>query len=350
MMRGLRRPNVERGFVSLLTTILISLLLSIITLSVISLEALQLRKSEDAEQSLRAYYVAEAGIENAAAKVLSGSITANQSCQTGNPTSNPTTDGVWTCQQIEFTGSPFGVLGQPDVATTVNPGSTTPRYHSVVIAWNQSNDANPAHYTMPGTFPAAGAYTAAAPPLEVQIVQYPAGGFTPTDANLTLENMVLTPGGVSGNTAVSYTAANFTTASPYSTYCAPLSQSLPGALATLLGTTTPSYNCYMVLQNLDTGGTPNNYLFRIRSRYNSSAYQMTFKTGATGNGVTVDVPTGTAILDVTAHVGTEYRRVLSELPIGRSANGGLNYVMYSDTDICKDFNVINDAAQPGCPY
>ena len=345
------RLNRERGFVSLLTTILISLLLSIITLSVISLEALQLRKSEDAEQSLRAYYVAEAGIENAAAKILGGTIPigANQPCSAGSPSLNPTNDGTWTCQQIDFTGSPFGVLNQPDVATTVNPGTTTTPYQSVIIAWNQSNDPNAADYALTSGLPAQANYTAAAPPLEVQVVQYPAGGFTPTSANLTLETAVFTPGGTGGNTAVSYTAANFTTASPYSTYCAPLSQSLPASLSTLLGTSTASYNCYMVLTNLDTGGGEN-YLFRIRSRYTASAYQMTFRTGSAGGGTDVNVPTGTAIIDVTAHVGTEYRRVISELPIGTSAAGQLNYVMYSDTDICKDFQVINNAAQPGCPY
>src|SRR5260221_6730806 len=67
----------DQGFVSLLTAILISMLLLVITISLISLETFQLRKSEDAEQTLRAYYAAEAGVEDAGAKVLSGSISTS---------------------------------------------------------------------------------------------------------------------------------------------------------------------------------------------------------------------------------------------------------------------------------
>jgi hypothetical protein len=42
--------NQDKGFVSLFTCIMISLLLMVITMSVITLENLQLRKAEDSEQ------------------------------------------------------------------------------------------------------------------------------------------------------------------------------------------------------------------------------------------------------------------------------------------------------------
>jgi hypothetical protein len=93
-----------------------------------------------------------------------------------------------------------------------------------------------------------------------------------------------------------------------------------------------------------------NYIFRLRSRYTASAYRVTFKTGSNGGGAVVTVPDGTATIDVTARAGQTYRRVISKLPLNPSASAGLNYVMYSDTDICKNFEVIDNVAQPGCPY
>jgi hypothetical protein len=42
--------------------------------------------------------------------------------------------------------------------------------------------------------------------------------------------------------------------------------------------------------------------------------------------------------------------VISKLPLNKSAAAGLNYVIYSDSNICKNFDVINNVAQSGCPY
>ena len=74
---------------------------------------------------------------------------------------------------------------------------------------------------------------------------------------------------------------------------------------------------------------------------------MTFLNG----GTIVKVPDGTATIDVTARAGQTYRRVISKLPINGGASNGLNYVMYSDTNICKGFNVMNNlATSDGCNY
>jgi Tfp pilus assembly protein PilX len=345
-MRRMTAVQEERGIVSLLSCILISLLLVTITLSVLSVEAVQLRKSVDAEQSLRAYYVAEAGIEDAAANVLNGTVTSNQGCQAGNPVFDAAGDANWTCQQIDFTGSPAGNLGGADIATTVNPATSSPdQFHSVIVEWQQSGDPNAADYAVGGGFPPSGSYTAAAPPLELSIVQYPSGGFAAGNPALTLENAVFLPAGNTANFTANYSSANFTNSSPYSAHCAPLGGTLPASI----GGGATNYNCYAVLTNLDPTSNGYAYLFRIRSRYTSSSYKMIFKSGLLGDGSVVSVPSGTALLDVTAKAGTEYRRVISELPIGSGAAGGLNYVIYSDTNVCKDFKVINDVAQPPYP-
>jgi len=74
---------------------------------------------------------------------------------------------------------------------------------------------------------------------------------------------------------------------------------------------------------------------------------MTFLNGAS----VVTVPDGTATIDVTAKAGQTFRRVISKLPINGGAAGGLNYVMYSDTNICKAFDVMNNLpSTDGCNY
>jgi hypothetical protein len=63
---------------------------------------------------------------------------------------------------------------------------------------------------------------------------------------------------------------------------------------------------------------------------------------AAGN--VVPVPDGTATIDVTAKAGQTYRRVISKLPLSRGAEAGLNYVIYSDTNVCKNFTVLDNVA------
>jgi len=324
----------ERGFVSLFTTIMLSLLLLVITISLVSLEAIQLRKSEDSEQTLRAYYAAEAGIEDGAAKVLSGAVTTDQTC-VAQPNYDPTGAAGWTCQQISFSGSPTGILKDANVAKTIDPGSFP--YTSVVIEWNQSNNASvPFFRVPPGGLPSQAAYNFA-PTLEVAIVQYPKVAFAANNPNLKLTNALIVPRGPVGG-AVNYAVTGV--GQQFNGNCA------PGNSRVIAAGLTSHYNCWAQIQNLNGAGF--NYLFRLRSRYGPTSYKVSFISAA---GAVITVPDGTATIDVTAKAGQTFRRVISKLPINAGAAGGLNYVMYSDTNVCKGFDVMNNLPVVGtCPY
>jgi hypothetical protein len=335
----------QQGFVSLFTCIMISLLLLVITVSLISLEALQLRKAEDAEQTLRAYYTAEAGVEDAVSKVLSKAIRPGVGDNVCNSFSTYDIPGAagWTCQQVSFSGTPFGKLDTPDEAKTVDPGKTTPAYNSVILEWNQSPNVAAGQYNvnLAAGLPSQAAYTAAyaAAPVELAIVQYPDGGFAAGDPSVKLQNAVIVPGGAVGQGGATVNYGALANHGPWRGDCSPLPRVNPWGSS--------SYNCYAVITGLNPSS---DYIFRIRSRYMASAFRMTFKTGANGAGTVVDVPDGTATIDVTAKAGQTYRRVISKLPLNGSAAAALNYVIYSDTDVCKNFDVIDNVAQPGCPY
>jgi hypothetical protein len=339
------------GFVSLFTAIMISLLLLVITMSLVTLQALQLRKAQDAEQTLRAYYTAEAGVEDAVSKVLAMTPPyADQPCVADGNYDIPGASG-WTCQQITFSGTPKGKLEQ-DEAKSVDPGHiTSPPYHSVIIEWNQAPGAGP--FTVPaGNLPSKAAYAALAPPLEVAIASYPNGGFradqvcsapgVPAGCRVKLQNALIVPRGTGPSGQVNY--AGLLGAGQWNGNCGAMPRTY-----TIGGNTYTGYNCYAIITNLNS--TAEDYLFRLRTRYLPSSYRMTFMTGATGGGSVVEVPDGTATIDVTAKAGQTYRRVISKLPLGEGAQAGLNYVIYSDTDVCKNFTVIDNAAPPpssGC--
>jgi hypothetical protein len=357
------------------------LLLVVITVSLITIETLQLRKSEDSEQSLRAYYTAEAGVEAAVAKILSkdpsvwsGSTWADQDC-TSAAASFTGYDSVgqagWTCQQVSFSGSPEGKLDQPDQAVTVDPGHITPSYNSVIVEWNQSPNAggyDMGANTFNGIIPNAAQYASggySAPPIELSIVEYPTGGFSasdvcsyqggawvPNNCKVKLQNVVIAPnggayaagGGANKYAVDDYGAAGFNQTGPIRGDCGPVGRAFPGGF----GGGTLDYNCWAIITGLD----PKDYLFRLRSRYDSSSYKMIFCDSNVASNCTnnpVAVPDGTATIDVTARAGQSYRRVVYKLPITQGAAAGLNYVMYSDTNICKNFSVINDVAQPPYP-
>lgn len=347
----MRLQGSSRGFVSLLTCIFISFLLVIIATSLISIEALQLRKSEDAEQSLRAYYLAEAGVEDAVAKILSGTaIPAGCNSDTAFEAGG----NGWTCQQVTYTGTPQGTMSQPDKAVTIDPGQVASPFNSAIIEWEQSTNVSGYNVDLTGGLPcdpnnpqcSAGGYNYSAAPLELTVVAYPNGNFRAGDPRLSLQNALIVPAGSGAGAGVAdyNSGAGFPNSGPYQANCAPLGRSLPAAL----GSAPLNYNCYAVINNLSPSS---NYIFRLRTRYLPAAYQMIFKSGFNGDGSVVPVPTGMAMIDVTARAGQTYRRVISQIPLNQTAAADLNYVIYSDTDICKDFDVIND--QPpanGCPY
>ena len=343
MMRH-RMNYQESGFVSLLTAILVSLLLLVITMSMIVIEVAQLRKASDSEQSLRAYYTAEAGVEDAVNRVLNKSQTTDQNCSnsSGVPlggasqgTIDPTGSASWTCQQISFSGAPSGRLDRPDVTKTVDAGMAT--FRSVQVEWDQS--AEGLSDTAPALLPSQAGYAGSTPPfmppLEITVIRFPqtpipvrtndfcTGSLTPANSICTvlLQNVLLIPGGPGGANNLAYNDG-FASGGPYQANCT--NARLP-------------YHCSIRLTGFSSSA---NYVFRLRSKYAGSAYRLTFYNPA---GNPVSVPDGTATVDVTARAGNTFRRTITKVPITNGATSGLDYVVFSDSGVCKSFQVINDA-------
>ncbi len=338
------RLRSQQGAVALLSTIIISILISIITTGLIALMISELRQSDDAEQSVRAYYAAQSGVEDGISKVITalGSGTFTPQTCSGAPSTyqnldlDPSQPGEvgWSCQQISYSGSPSGTLPVPDKAVQVDVGSGA--FRSLTLQWDTTvapssgygSFFNPPANSFPDVTASGWNYAA---PLELAIVEYPSGSFSANTANVKLTNLLAVPH-QGGGGSVAYTAIKGS--NPVQGTCV----------------TTGAYHCSLTITNLPAGQS---FLFRLRSRYVGTSYLMQFMSGINGGGSVVNVPDGTATIDITAKAGDAFRRVIYKVPYQNGAATGLDYVIYSDTDICKNFSIINNALDPattGCPY
>jgi hypothetical protein len=84
----------------------------------------------------------------------------------------------------------------------------------------------------------------------------------------------------------------------------------------------------------------------LKTRYNSARYRVS----VLGDGnVPLAIPGAMYTIDVTARAGETFRRIQTSFPIGETSPTslpGLDYVLYSDTDICKSFELQGTSVIP----
>ncbi len=316
----------DRGAVALISTIVISILLSIVIIGVMIVMVSELRQSNDNEQSIRAYYAAESGVEDAVVKALASpgvdqDCTASSASTTKNLNIDPANAGNvgWSCQQIHFSGNPSGRLAEADKAVQVDLEGAV-NINSATLEWDTGAVKN--YAPVPNPLPQTTNWAGRPAALELTVVDYPkAPSFAA--ANINIQNYLILPG--NGPVTIAQIGAS---AAP---------NPLRGT-CTALGT----YHCKITFNGMNAGG--NSYMFRLRSRYVGTDYKLTFYTGSNGSGIVKAVPDGTATIDVTGKAGDVYRRVVYKIPFNKGAAVGLDYVLFSDSNICKDLTIIGGVA------
>jgi hypothetical protein len=310
----LRLKQGDRGAVALMTSIIISILLTIITTGLVSVMASELRQSSDAEQSTLAFYAAQSGVEDGVQKVLArlqahDVTSAAQACDSTTHPVVLSTTVSWTCQSIKFSGTPEGVLPGPEQAVNIDIAGA-PVFDTMVLSWDASARPNNSDFNMGIPLPATG--WTGAPAIELTELDY---------------NIIARPStGSADNVNLGVLPAQPLN-NPYSGHCV----NDPDKQAA--GDTNP-YHCFITVTGW--AGSHRGYVFRLRSRYSGTAYRLEFFNG----GVPVDVPDGTATIDVTAKAGSVSRRVISKVPIINGALGSLNYVIFTDNNICKNYEIV----------
>lgn len=316
-MRYLRH---ETGLVSLLTTIFFSLLVMVITLSMIAIGIRTQRQATDSDQSVRAYYAAQAGTEDAILKIKAapGSWPQNPSCASLDL-------GVSavevTCQAIySVTNELIGGVGLEVPAEIDMHGHS---FAKVEISWNDASGASgyqtDSNYTgNPNNFPKDDRPWRLPAAIELTAIGYnqenaPGVGTRPDQ--ISVQTVLLRP---------------HQSGSPTASISTPALKSV--------NCNSGGYSCKLTLDGFDSANKW--YFIRMRPRYNGTNYQMRF---LDSSGQEVSTPGQTVTVDVTARAGDIFRRIVSKVPIDRpGVFGGLDYVLFSDTNICKSVQTSGD--------
>ncbi len=342
--------NKERGAVALITAMVVSILLLITTSGMVALTLKSLKGSTDGAQSTKAYYAAEGGLEEALLKIRNKKPADN--CPGSANTPESAKDGVVTC--VKTSTTPTQVEGTLDADQSVQIDlSGVAGLQTVGIEWStptgtgatpysaatipQYSDANGSKFVSRGT-----AWLASAPAvLEVGAIQFPAADqFLISDVQYyqaTLAPKSITPGhpsysiGQSNGTATSALA---------NLYDFDDGNNLNKPFVVGCREAAP-YQCKATAFDLkgSTGTQGKKYMLRLKSRYNGASYKITVY-GA--NNAPLVIPGAMYTIDVTARAGDTFRRIQTSFPVGEAPNmsmDGLDYVLYSDTDICKSFEL-----------
>ena len=325
----------QRGGISLLTTIVISILLTLICVSMAGLMVGELRQAEDSDQSIRAYFAAEAGVEDALLTIQNApghNVAAQDTCSTTQVGSNPTL--AYTCQLIKIDKNEVVGTRQREDPVQINPGTTA--WNQLRISWHQQGRDSelPSSYSPPApNFPTGSswAYPAA---MEITALSFPTSGITPASPT--------SASGIQTRVALVYPESGSISTAVLRGFPAAATNPYVGGYCDR-SNVVPSQG-YFCQVTMDVSPIPNVRIVRIRPRYTGANYKIEFLDSA---GNSVPVRDQTATIDVTAKAGDVYRRVQANVALSANAAPGLDYVIYSDTDICKDFQIVSGTAQPG---
>lgn len=322
--------NGQAGAVALITAIIISILLTIIVTGLVGLMASELRQSNDAEQSTRAYYAAQSGIEDGVQKVIRALQGIDPYPTAACASQTQIVAGIpvgWTCQSITFSGSPEGVLPVPDQSVTIDLAGA-PNFDTMTVSWDRTTNPTALMYAMPVPLPSSSWTGAAA--LELSFIDYLKLGSYADGAAAQLDiktrNLLMVPETI--GPFVSPNVALLAGNNPYSGKCTVV-------------VATNGYHCSLSVTGFNTAAR--GYIIRLRSRFAGTAYKLDFSSA----GLPVQVPDGTATIDVTAKAGDVFRRVIYKVPINNGAASGLDYVLFSDNDVCKNYQIVSGTVVTG---
>lgn len=355
----------QQGIVALLSVILVSILLMVIALSTTILMNGELKQAADYDNGVKAYYAVEAGIEDALLKIKTTPGTDQPTC-TDSGTSLDLAGAVkYTCQLITRNTNTVSQSLNPEEAVQVDTGGKI--FQTVVLRWNSLGGSLEAGQT--GNCPpnindwstgAAWKNTNKWPgPLELTTINY--AGTVDAASSPAPYTLVLRPNsvGIQGTPK----AFNDTASPPVDVKC------ISGIYDNVTKSTAGGYQYVLIISGF-SGSSTNNYILRLRPRYVGTDFRMEFYNCASPlqpapSGVTtgwnfppdstcprVQVADQTITIDVTAKAGSIFRRGIVKVPITAGVARGLDFSLFSQTDICKNFSInpISGAAEDGaCP-
>ncbi len=348
----------ESGGASIISVGFIAILILILTISITRLMTGELRHAIDLENNIEAYYEAEGGIEEA--------ILALRQLIAANPGSSTALLAANVQQNCDKTGGADGVLnnfGAPGGTGFIANNNITCRRVRTASSFIDStlNVGDTAHYDLsqkqfsyielqwdnqdltsesPATSFVDLQQAAPAPPfLEITRIDYDNTG-APTNiapSNIKLKSLYLAPI-ISGSSECLAPNIDFQTCNDVALGGA------EGGRVKVRCTTAPVYRCTATIYNfMPTSGPGKRTVLRLRPYFSAMQYTMKIVDGI---GKPVDVALDRTIIDVTARVGSSYRRIEQEVSlVPKPVDGG--EAVFGDDRVCKEFTLFNTISGEG---
>jgi len=344
----------QSGVISLVTSIMVSVMVATIAIALVFVSYSGTQQSSDDELSLRANAQAMGAVEYAywAATNPSSALyhqnysndCVGRDTQRDISTLNATaanSNGVVCVTVNSSAAATTGVLNAANAQEVIIPDNI--RLQDIELSWFTPGDV-----TLPGVccgyspvtnpLPASGI-----PGVELTIVNYSstAGLISPGGsslANIHIKNVVLLPNNTPAIDANNPTEKILVQCSAAATPYLCSSPAAPTIYASATANAAEPINTGTIIyiRALYPTASGIHYAITCLRTTSNSCY------AASGQQVTIDV---------TAHAGPDYRRIeaVSSPPTGGGVSSGLNYVLFSDTNICKDFYITEapDGSQLG---
>ena len=307
----------------------------IVVSSIVLIVASEAHQATLSDQGNRAYFAANAGLEEGIYKIKTAlNVTdpnCNQGCQLDKiegsclPHTAFSTDLDDSCLYLSRKNTTLtGSIERDGIPVQIDLSGVDAA--KVEISWVSGSDAKIDLAALPATFAAGGNWGAAPAVIEATTIRFkPDGGglFDPTDlTQLQTVKNVFVPSNAAISTLSDYTNPARRT-SPYFSGCS--APTLPGS----------GYNCKQIIDYTADGGSYKHILV-LGARYNGTHYSI--KVRNSGGSYITNVPDQYETIDVTAKSGTVYRRARSKVAVFKGT-ASLDYAIFSDQDICKDFQL-----------
>lgn len=326
----------QQGIISILSVTFFSILVMIIAIGTILAQNKELRQSTDADQSIRSYYAAESGVEEALFTLTTqGSAYRAPNCTGNNNLNLPSlsSDLTITCAKIaDFNIAKSGSLKQEEaIQESIVPNAGA---NQMILAWNGKD----ASYDYTGTYdaalyssgvvlPAQGTWNMPAM-MEVTVYAYPNKNVQPNE--VLAKTIYLRP------SARGSSSADFGTNDRIQPILCHPGNFDKACSATIGGFPKLS----------DGTGRTYNYVVRFRPRYHGASFAAQYVNfnGVGNSGIKIDV---------TAKAGNISRRIVATtFGNGQTVAEGLDYVIFTQLDICKDIKLDSTTGKvkPGSLY
>lgn len=301
----------QRGIVSILTVMFFGMLVMIVSLATMLAQTKELRQSTDADQSVRAYFAAEAGLEQAMAWLKADPKGRQNGCNEGKITKPEFSSGSElevTCVKVAAsTINTDGFLKQEESHQVERTGLT-----GVTLHWSGGSLNDTRLYGASAELPPTGTWSLPAL-MEVTVYSFPKENLAPNE--IIAHTIFLRPSSNGGATA------NLNTNNTVQL----IKCTTEGCSATISGFPT---------QFIAGDPRPLRHIVRFRPRYNSANYTISLSGGGG------DSTSGGVRIDVTARAGSIFRRLVATsegggLPLGN----GLDFVIFTQKDLCKDIHI-----------